>query len=243
MPLYLILHVFTSPIAASSAQASATNVAVEGTDDFALTLSTPLAYGVPAVLMSLPSPGQIAPLTHYAFHALWQVYPVTKTAYHWALSAMAPRAPPGHRPAAPRRTYLSVLLASVISQVALVAVAVTPASVVPEAWAPVFADVTLSSAFVPCWPGNAAIVDASAVPIAPHGLAELTKLFLQWDIYCGGTAVLVWAVFVRSVAQPDRSVASFLPAAAFWTACGGPPAAAAMMLWERDEAAQREKAQ
>ncbi|EFX00224.1 hypothetical protein CMQ_7226 [Grosmannia clavigera kw1407] len=244
VPLYLVLHILTSPITAASslpADIVASNIAVDPFDSAALPLCNVLAYVVPGIMMLLPSPGLVHPLAHYAWNSGWQVFPATQSLFHRLLRlTLLPSRNTStilRQKTTPDSTYLYVLFVSLLSQMALIAVAVTPARAVPNALAPVFADVSLASAFVPSWPSNSPVIDTTAATIAPHGLAEAVKLFLQWDVYCGGTAVLVWAIFVRGQTQAKLSIASVLPKVAFWTACGGPPAAAAILLWERDREA------
>ncbi|KAJ9150778.1 hypothetical protein NKR23_g3349 [Pleurostoma richardsiae] len=240
VPLYLILHLVTSPVARPVLDPTGV-LSVDPVDLILLPFTETLAFIIPAVMMSLPSPSVVSPLLHYGWDAFWQVFPVIQSVWLWALKK--PLASPArtastgnaHRQAA-GCTYLFVLALSVTSQVALLAVATTPGTAVPERWAAVFSAVDLRSAFVPFWPWDTPTVDPKASPIARDGLARLARLFIQWDIYCAGTAILVWALYLHCIARPDVSSKNLIPKVAYWLLLGGPPAAAAVLLWERDEA-------
>lgn len=186
-------------------------------------------------MMILPSPSITSPAAHYTWDVVWQAFPLWHVLCQWTLKRVLPSPSSNTAKSKPRRyldsasyAYSYIILIAVFSQTALLAVAFAPASLVPDAWQPLFSQVGFQSAFVPYFPWASPTADATAAVITADGKAELVKLFLQWDIYCGGTAILVWALYsYQGVALAD---------VAFWTVLGGPVAAAAIILWDRDAA-------
>jgi len=242
VPLYLILHTLTSPVAQPGTASAIDTVAADASDLALLPVSNMLAFGIPAVMMYLPSPAIVAPLAHYAWDAAWQPFPATQNAVQRLLKALF-GAPPVARAGTGKAhldtagyAYRYVVALCTVSQVVLLAVALTPASAVPAQWAPVFEEIGFASAFIPYWPSNIPAVEVTALSATGHGGAALVKLFFQWDIYCGGLAILLWALYVHGVAVPGRSLAGLLARVVAWTLLAGPTGAAAIVLWERDQA-------
>lgn len=252
VPIYLIIHILTSPI--SSVNPSPAAFAIDTQDLFILPLSITGAFIVPTVMMALPAPGTVSAAAHYTWQAIWQIFPVTQSATHRLYKHIT----------APLRfkqdfheqlddVYRAVALLSFVPQTALLVVAATPAHLVPDAvirYVPgltkeVFQQVDLAKAFVPCLPWHSPAYTAlNSRVVSAKGLPELVKLFLQWDVYLGGTALLVWSVFVYSVARPEKPfLSSILPRIAAYTVLGGPVGAASMLLWERDATARQQAAQ
>lgn len=86
----------------------------------------------------------------------------------------------------------------------------------------------------PYWPWNS---PAGGDPASPTGKSELAKLFLQWDVACGGLAILAWASFVYLVAQPSKGfLRDVVPKVLTDRVVGGPVAATTVLFMERDAA-------
>lgn len=259
-PLWMIAHVITFPSSAAGA------VVVDAEDFLVLGPTNILSFWVPSVMMALPvassgggaggsgGPSSWWPVpsvvAHYAWIAFWQPFPFYHSACRWALTAVLRRLPartrnaiigsgsPGKRSlAAAKYAYAYVLLLAVTSQMTLLAVALSPVSASPCAWSrQLFAELDFRSAFVPRWPWETLSFDA----VTGAGMAELSKLFFQWDLLAGNHALLVWAAFVyrctaRARAGADASMMSLVRTIVPWYALGGPAAAAAILLWERDK--------
>lgn len=252
IPVYLIIHLLTSPI--SSPDPTTDAVSVDAQDLFLLPFSVSGAFVVPTIMMALPSPARVAPAAHYTWLALWQVFPAAQSVYH-GLFRRATAPIHFRRDAAGEQMddlYRLLAALSFVPHATLLAVAATPARlVVPHAlaaWLPmagfadkkIFEHISFARAFVPHWPWDSPRVTAAALGarvVRVQGLTALVKMFLQWDLYVGGLAVLVWAVFVYAVARPENKgwvLARVLPRVVVWTALGGPVGAATMLLWERD---------
>lgn len=256
VPIYLIIHLLTSP---NSFTPTADALALDASDLSVLPLSVAAAFVVPSVLMALPSPARLAPAAHYDWLALWQVFPVAQTLYHGVLRRVISSSASTARAASPRQTdnlYRAVAALSFVPHTALLALAAVPPRAVPDAALALlarvgvtrdtFAHVTLARAFVPTWPWASPVVQvAGGRMVGGRGVEALTglvQLFLQWDVYVGGLAVLAWAVFVHSVATSaapqSQSRGVLLLRVLLWTAFGGPVGAATMLLWERDASAR-----
>lgn len=243
VPVYFIIHLLTSPI--SGPNPTADVLSVDAQDLFILPFSVFGAFVVPTVMIALPSPGLITPASHYNWLAMWQVFPVAQSVYHGLCRRIT--APIHFKQNAHEQMddlYRLIATLSFVPHTAFLALAATPAHVVPDAllsFLPgltrkALAQISLTKAFVPCLPWQSPMaVGLGAKVIKVQGLTELVKMFLQWDLYVGGLAVLVWSVFVYSVARPDKALlTSVLPRVVAWTALGGPVGAATMLLWERD---------
>lgn len=245
VPFYFILHIFTSPTASPSV--TARDVLLDNPSDTNIVLlSEFIACLVPAVAMALPAPSVISPAAHYSWIAIWQGFPIWQSVLQWVFSRVAPGPARSARSGkAPNRStfntvtlYRVALFTTVTTHLGLLAVAVTPASAIPSGWptlSAIFEQVTLDSALIPRSLSNPPTVDPKM--ISAHALAPLTQYFLQWDVYCGSLALLLWAVYLRRVAASgDRfSWTGLVGKVVGWTAVGGPVAAATVLLWERDE--------
>lgn len=259
VPLYLITHLFTSPL--STVDVSSQAISVDTSDSAILPVSTALSFVIPSVMMYLPAPAMVSASTHYTWQAIWQIFPITQGIYHYSLKRML-RGPSSSSSSSVRAhlvgVYRFILFLCFVPQILLLTVAVIPATIVPEVLKPIFQQVGLLSAFAPYWPWNSPTANelaaaagfwgrlaglASSKGVAADGKADLVKLFLQWDGYCGGAAILIWAVrSYYGAARPEKSAKSvksvfrsIMPKFALWMVLGGPVAAAAMLLWERDE--------
>lgn len=243
VPIYLIVHLLTSPV--GTANVNMDHISVDASDSSVLPLSTTLSFIIPSIMMYLPVPEQLSASMHYTWQAIWQIFPVAQSIYHPVLKAILPGPSPGSNSSTHLvGVYRYILFLSIVPQVLLLTIAVTPSDLMPEVLQPVFEAVDLTSAFVPYWPWNSPTADglagaaaglAEATVVPAEGKAELVKMFLQWDAYSGGLAILAWAVFVYSVARRETGIAiGVVRKTVVWMVLGGPVAAAAMLLLERD---------
>lgn len=251
VPIYLIIHLLTSPISSDNPTAAA--LAIDTQDLFVFPLSVTGAFVVPTVLMCLPAPAMLSAASHYTWQAIWQIFPVTQSATHRLYKRItAPLSFKHNFHQQLDDIYRATALLSFVPQTALLIVAATPAALVPDVvirYVPglskeLFQSIDLANAFIPYLPWNSPVYTSlSSKVVSAKGLPELVKLFLQWDVYLGGTSLLVWSVFVYSVARPDkRFLSATLPRIAVYTVLGGPVGAATMLLWERDVSARQQAA-
>lgn len=238
-PIYFIIHLLTSP--ASSSSPKPDDLLVKPGDSELLPHRTALSFMLPAVLMSLPSPAVLSAGAHYTWLSIWQIFPITHTVYHFLQRLLVRAGPPADLKATPAqaralvaRAHRFALYLCIIPRTIALAIALTPASLAPEALRPVFEQVTLESLLVPYWPWNS---PAAGDPTSCAGKLELTKLFLQWDVACGGLAILAWAGFVYLVAQPSKGILrDVVPKVLTYGVVGGPVAVATVLVMERDAA-------
>jgi hypothetical protein len=250
VPVYLIIYILTSPLA-QPASVSPHLVAVHELDLQLLPLCTVAALVIPSIAMVLPVPSVISGHTHYSLVAFWQAFPLWQSTLHWTLKRVlrSPSLPPRSKRSsatAAATAYRLVLFFAVASQTALLAAALTPASAVPDSWSPAFSALTgLRSAFVPAPLWASPTVDPTVAPLPADSLAPLALYFLQWDVYCGGAAIMFWALYLRRIGVAHRgghnggSWTGLLAKVLGWGVLGGPVAVAAVLLWERDEAVVR----
>ena len=140
--------------------------------------------------------------------------------------------------------YRFILALCLVSQISALVVAVVPYTAVPgnislPSWvSDMLKETNLTAVFLPSSPGNPPRISPASVDVIPTDwLVPLAVHFLQWDVYVGNLAVLVWAgfvYFVSSASASKGSVEVFVRVIG-WLVVGGPVAAATVLVWERDE--------
>ena len=238
-PIYFIIHLLTSP--ASSSNPTADDIFVDPVDAAVLFISTYLTFIMPAVSMGMPPGLFFSTGVHYTYIAIWQVFPITHTITYYLLRRLSPQTHNQHVPDEARaiiahlkvaRIQRFILCLCFIPRTIAMAIAVTPASLAPQVWKPLFDQVTLESLLVPLWPWNS---PAAGDPTSPAGKPELAKLFLQWDMSCAGFGILAWAVFVYLVSLPHKDfLRNVWPTVLTYGVFGGPVAVATLLVMERD---------
>ncbi|KAI3391248.1 hypothetical protein diail_7673, partial [Diaporthe ilicicola] len=236
VPIYFIIHLLSSPT--SSSNPTPDDLAVDSGDSGLLPLRTALSFILPATLMNLPSPSVLSAKAHYTWQAIWQIFPIAHTVYDfipWSGSPNQRNVSAAESHALVARAQNFILYLCFIPRTAAILIALTPASLAPGVMGPALLDqLTLESLFVPYWPWNS---PAAGDPASPAGKPELVKLFLQWDVYCGGLAILAWATYAYLAALPNRNfVRDVVPKALAYGVLGGPVAVATTLLMERDAA-------
>ncbi|KAH8595612.1 hypothetical protein B0O99DRAFT_511850 [Bisporella sp. PMI_857] len=246
VPAYLFLYLLTSPVA--KLDTNSTSALLVSTLDLAiLPVSIIVGYIIPSVLMLLP-PSAVSSELHQKLIALWQPFPAWTALTQWFLTLIF-RAPSGtdvgssSRPlsesylSAVRSVYRFVFALSMITHIPVVAIALLP----PSSFAGLsltltrFLHSSFAEVFVPYWP------DLSyQVP----NLATGSHTFLQWDIYVGSAAIILWAAVLHRSAALDQLGAEkptrkgvgrdLLWKIPTFLALSGPMGAVARLLWERD---------
>ncbi|KAI1384546.1 uncharacterized protein F4822DRAFT_366506 [Hypoxylon trugodes] len=260
VPLYLAIHLLTSPTAnlaskngKSVGDAARRSLVVYGWDLVLIPLAVTVAFIVPAIFMSIPSILDQTAATHYNLIAFWQVFPVWTTliinvlsnVFHYSLGEISPKDAEG-KPTTPGKGFLTAvssvyrfgLTASVVTHVPILLVSLLPASLrstlistFPD-YASLLSQVTFARTFVPLPPSAAPTINPA--DYAPGDLAAPITHFLQYDLYVGTGALLLWALYIN-LTTPGRSAVKSIGTFAFWTIAGGPAAGAFALLWDRDE--------
>ncbi|RYP89364.1 hypothetical protein DL770_004426 [Monosporascus sp. CRB-9-2] len=254
VPLWLILHLFISPVAELSpaSSVSASVLLVDLWDLAVLPLTVAFTFITPTVAMFLPS--HFSPAAHYGAMALWQPFPLWHSLVQFVLSRLArivDRAPPAvdaqGRSNTPPTAFLAqvksvygfVTLLSVAVQVTTLQLVFAPAAVreslalsYPGLGPFVEPSVTFASVFVPCGPLSAPAVDPAS--LGSGDLAPLAVYFLQYDMYFGCGAMLLWALYLHRNAVKKTTGLQVAGKVLWWFALGGFAGALSTLLWERD---------
>ncbi|KAI1074354.1 hypothetical protein F5B20DRAFT_441495 [Whalleya microplaca] len=256
-PLYLALHLATSPVARlrnGDGEAARRSLFVYLWDLALLPLAITLGFGVPGVAMSLPNLLRQSADTHYGWVAFWQAFPAWTVGLlgglhyvcYYALGSLSPQdargrpAPPGHGfSVAVAGVYEFVLTACASAQVPILALALLPAalreslSAAFPSYAALITQVSFRDVFIPYPAWTPPSVDPTAY--GPGDLAPIALNFLQYDVYVGHTALSLWSAYLHVTTAKNPSLLKTLRVAGFWFLVGGPGAAAAALLWDRDE--------
>ena len=267
--MYLLLHLLTSPVAKSFPGTHANSVLLVDLIDLRiLPLSVTLSYIVPSLLMALPPPSFVSFDLHQKYIAFWQLFPIWTVAIHWSIrflcQTVANRTSKNsveNRAATPLGTsYLStakyvyrfVMALCIMSHLPVLLITLLPYWIVPDS-APTLAALSQSNFFevyVPYFP-----LLSYQVP----NLAVGVHTFLQWDLYVGSTAFLLWAILLyrnatteKAIVDPNTSLPIYrelllgegledrmlwrklLLKIVVWSLVSGPVGALSILLWERD---------
>jgi len=247
-PLYLFMHLLTSPTAQPYTSAHASSDLFVSTYDLAIIpVSVTLGYLVPSLLMLLPGNAPIASPTHQYLVAFWQAFPLWTLLIQWTLKPICTlllgqdtdaKTEKSSQTAA-SRTYLNsasqvytfVLAFCLTTHLPALILSLLPPGTVPESMPALayLARPSFASTFIPPLPLGQPIRD----------MAEGVHIFLLWDMYIGSGSGLLWAIVLYQNAvfgnQGMASNLSLATKAMVWTVLGGPVAAWAILMWERDQ--------
>lgn len=281
VPVYLALHLVTSPIALPFPGTHASSVLlVDSYDLFTIPLSVTYGLGLSSAMMAVPS-SAFSPWIHYVGILTWRFFPV----WTFVLQATMSRCyrgvwrgvTAGGGEKAPsvsqglvylnsaRFVFFFVQSACLLVHVSCLAWAVLPDNLLDflpdwfghweEIYKALFSATTLG-VFLPEWP----LSPPTADPADRASLMRLAGYVLRWDMYSGFGALLVWAVFLYLNAGSERllggqalpplpiykgavegklgpeteSLLRLAATVAGWCVAGGPVAATAWLLKERD---------
>ncbi|KAL7627074.1 hypothetical protein AAE478_003850 [Parahypoxylon ruwenzoriense] len=263
VPLWLALHLVSSPVAALGAEregrergdAARRALFVYLWDLALIPLAVTLGYLAPTVTMGLPRVFGHDAATHYTWVAIWQAFPlwtvlildILHNACYFLFGSLSPLDGEG-KPTTPGNGFMTAvadvykfgLTICAATHAPLLLVSLLPAalrtalSAALPSLAPVLADLTFARTFVPYAPSAAPTVDPASY--GPGDLAPLVTHFLQYDLYTGNAALLLWALYLNwtTAGAGAGRRARALRTTALWLLVGGPGAAALALLWERD---------
>ncbi|RDW78441.1 hypothetical protein BP5796_06293 [Coleophoma crateriformis] len=216
IPLYLLLHLFTSPVAKPFPGTHANSVLLVPTLDLAiLPFSITLGYIIPTILMTLQFPDVVSTATHQKLIALWQPFPIWTMMIHLVLrscslhiSKMLTKEDDGNRPPAPqgasylnmaKHVYRFVLALCMITHLPALLLAALPASMLPASADKLaaLASGRVSDVYIPYLPLLSHKVDSF-----PTGVLT----FLQWDLCIGSTALLLWSLLLYRNATIEKTI-------------------------------------
>lgn len=279
-PLWLFAHLLTSPVSKSFPRTHAKSVLLVSSLDLkVLPIAITLSYLVPSILMALPSE-YVTIGTHQRLLALWQVFPLLTVIIHRLIYFFVDHlsnyfflVDPNNHPPIPlgtsylhnaKHTYRFVLALCITTHLPILFLTLFPAFFLrspspldPLSESPLLTLVsqTPSTVFIP--------------KSLPHfGSTNTTYLasgvqnFLQWDIYIGSTAFILWAMLLyrnatteKAIADPNRNLPMYgellvgetrrdkvedrewrklWVKVVWWGILAGPVGVVGRLLWERD---------
>jgi hypothetical protein len=252
IPLWLFLHVLTSPVAKPFLGSHANNVLLISTLNLKiLPGAIILGYIIPTVLMALPSPSVTSPFEHQKYVALWQPFPVwcvaIQTAIRYVCNIVGGTVPEGDsnkdKLTSLGTSYLKfawhvyrfIIGLCLITHLPALLISILPPTAFPNS-TPLLQSLSQHSfaeVYVPYFPTL-----THQVPNFATGV----HVFLQWDLYIGSSAMLLWGVLLhRNVTgllegrgKDGMIWMKTLGKIGLWTVLAGPTGALAVLLWERD---------
>jgi hypothetical protein len=247
-PLYLFIHLLTSPASKPFTSADTSNALFVSTYDLAIIpISVTLGYIIPSLLTIFPAYSPIASPTHQYLVAFWQAFPLWTMLVQWTLKLLcililgqdtATKTEKSPQTTASTtylnyagRVYTFVLVFCMATHLPAVLLSLLPLDIIPKSMPALayLARTSFTSAFIPPLPLGQPVKD----------LAEGAHVFLLWDMYIGSAAGLLWAIVLYQNAprrkQTVTSNMSLIVKMIIWTVLGGPVAAWTILMWERDE--------
>jgi hypothetical protein len=247
-PLYLFIHLLTSPTSKPYTSAHASSDLFLSTYDLAIIpISVSLGYVIPSLLMILPANAPIGSPMHQYIVAFWQAFPLWTVLIQWTLKLActfilgkdtAAKTEKSPQTTASKtylnyagRVYTFVLTLCMVTHIPAVILSLLPPGIVPESILTLayLARPSFTSTFIPPLPLGQPI----------QYMAEGVHIFLLWDMYIGSASGLLWAIVLYQNVSVGKQITasnvSLLAKLIIWTVLGGPVAAWTILMWERDE--------
>ncbi|KAK9427648.1 hypothetical protein V1505DRAFT_21404 [Lipomyces doorenjongii] len=234
-PLYLLIHLSTSPTVTSKSS----GIAIDKSDLRALPLSVVTGFILPSMLMALNASSTFNTHGKVVTILLWQFFPVWCSIALWVWKAVLDSSHLGSLyswSSATPRTYLRLVYIVTLSIAALAYSATMTLSIsaylFPGLFAPESSDLIMfGHLFVPTSPFS-----ATQAPSVVQG----AYWFMQWDFIVSSIAYIIWAFTLKTAAIKQHSGSELSWVTALWqillrTVLLGPMAAALTFVWERDE--------
>jgi hypothetical protein len=243
VPWWLFLHILTSPVASAFPGSHSSGVLFISKLDLAiLPLAVTLGFIVPSVLMALPAPSVVSLIEHQQYIALWQPFPVWCIVFHMSIryvcnmvvgskenTSSGPQTALGTSYLnSSKHVYRFIIGICLITHLPALAITLLPPSAFSDATPSLqnLSKADFASVYLPYFPTL-----THQVPSFAGGV----HAFLQWDMYIGATAMLLWEVLLHRNAATEKTTLDLLGKIGFWTLLVGPLGALVVVLWERDE--------
>ncbi|KUJ12875.1 uncharacterized protein LY89DRAFT_687812 [Mollisia scopiformis] len=215
-PLWLMLHLLTSPVSKPFPGTHANGVLlIQPWDLRILPFSITISYLLPSILMGLPSPAFFSTQTHQRWIALWQAFPLwtvlthylLRTTIQWISNRIYKVDPKARTPAPQGASYLNnakwvyqfVIGLCMATHLLVLLITTLPSWLFPS-FSPLLTRLgkeTLSSVYVPYFPSLSHELSS---------FAEGVHTFLIWDLYIGSTAFVLWAVLLYRNATTEKTI-------------------------------------
>ncbi|KAI1176257.1 hypothetical protein F4777DRAFT_588000 [Nemania sp. FL0916] len=260
VPLYLALHLFTSPVAKlrnGDGDGARRALFVYLWDMALLPMAVTATFIAPAIFMSMPRLfGQLA-ATHYKWIALWQPFPVFAIGAlgflhygcYYLLGSLQP-VNEENEPTTHGHGYMVGVRGVYEFALALCGTTHLPivfATLMPKPgreflshafpyYAPVFRSISFADTFIPYPWYRAPRVNPATYRSGDLGV--LAQHFLHYDLYVGTLPLVLWSMYLYLRTVKNPSVATMLGKMGFWFLVGGPMASVLILNWERDAVTQ-----
>lgn len=230
MPVYAIVHLFTSPTMTNSGKPLVQEMALREPSSFSLQVLVPaftIGYFLPTLFMAWPVS---SPTIHQWLGAVWQGFPLYVVIYQRVFNNLLKPATPSsaHALSDAYEWAFSVASATHVLTCALILGAKVFPNLYPY-WALdtfTFTNVFKPGPFYSTEP-------ATSMASAMHD-------FFKWDQYIGSTAAIVWGVALEVMSRAGelgfKQCAILVWDIIRWSAVAGPGGALMRLLRRRDEA-------
>ena len=237
IPLYLLVHLATSPTA--SPRPSADCLAVDIPSVTTASLSVFLGYWVPFILQAIPAPFVIDFETKQINMVLWQIFPLIVGLWQYALPfglsfLTKPPAASSKTSSASleslRPAYVAAYVFAAVCRITMYTL-IAVNTLFPDLFAPEYRGTfSISEVMIP---------KSARISHRPDSIGLGNLLLLHYDEMCCAAVWVVWSVYIYL--QTDAAEKSFSRWATLlgrglgaW-AIAGPIGAATVCLWGRDE--------
>jgi hypothetical protein len=217
VPLWLFIHLLTSPVSKPFPGTHANSVLLVPTWDLrVLPVSVTIGFIMPTVLMGLPFPDIVEPETHQYLVACWQAFPIWTVLIHYVLRVSAQFAAGKliSKDKSPRKqvhqgnSYLNdvkyiygfVLGLCMVTHIPVLLISLLPGSIFPHSMPGLayLSEDTFLTIYLPYFP--------SSMDYQIQSLVEGVHTFLIWDLAVGSLAFLLWAVLLYRNATSEKGI-------------------------------------
>lgn len=241
LPLYLLLHLGTSP---SASPVSGLGLRVDTSEVVIILSSVLLGFVLPAVLMCLPAPSIITLTSKQNAMALWQIFPINFSILKFALTFVSAgfgssvhqnHQDPQSKLRGLRLGYITAFTLAATTRVSAFGI-IGLNTLFPNLFQPTHRGALSLSQVL----GIVAVTPA----YKPSTIGEATFLLIQYDELWSGLALAIWAstlyleVFPK-VRSWDSLLSLALTSFALWVTSGFAGLAIAA-IWRRDEIISRD---
>ena len=233
-PLYLALHLFTSPMASYPSPEAAL---IDVVDLEVLPLSFILAFVFPICLVALPAPSVVSVVfkqTAIAWYQQWNLY-IAFTHFLLATTRRQVYPPPEAIDLERSTMLLRSVYGFVFIMGALPHMIVMVLSCTAGFWPSLFAKGTARVLH----PRNLLTVTSPFSRVKARDLAQGIQWLIQWDHVIGTASMIVWATTLYMRTKQELGLgydwSHTLWRIIMYAFGGGPVGAAVGLLWERDE--------
>lgn len=242
LPLYLFVHLSTSPTVSSTDPAA---FSIDLIDLASIPVSLVLGYILPSILMALPAPSVLSFDEKQVFMAIWQVFPLWTELLQQGTSLLLRKVSSGNRAGKHtaiadnpdiiwmggiRALYVVLVFIAASTHIATMTLLAT-SKCFPRLFASEFAEIFSPSKVF--WP----VAMSSSTKMSSIGFGTL--MLLQYDEMIGSLAITLWAVFmfasVMSQKHKFETAYIFIFDFVTFTALLGPIGYAVICIWARDE--------